>query len=197
MDKLQFPKLAPPGAGLPWLENFFLKYIYFPSKLRKSNWVGNLQRVGSETQKIVEICQKLDEKQFQTRILIPRLKGMEDSSRFWSVALTIDHLMITMRGMSMIAIELSQGKNLSVDTDVAKVKPKQEDVTTRDKMIEDFKKTSGEVIAKLKALENTHSNHHKVSHPWFGKINAEGWVWTLGQHQSIHRKQIQMIVERL
>lgn len=197
MDKLQSPTLAPPGSGLPWLENLFLKYVYFPNKLRQSNWAGNLNRLERETERIIQICRKLNENSFQTRILIPRLKGMEDSSRFWSVALTMDHLMITMQGMSMIAHELAQGKNPDVNTDVAKVKPKQENITNREKMISDFKQISVEVVAKLKAIEKNHSNQFKVDHPWFGKITCEGWVWTLGQHQSLHRRQIEMIVERL
>ena len=197
MDKLQSPKLAPPGAGLPWLENFFLKYFYFPNKLRQSSWAGNLNRFSRESEKIIHVCQKMNEQDFQTRILIPRLKGMEDSSRFWSVALTVDHLMITMRGMSMIALELGAGKTVDVNTDVAKVKPKQENVSGRDQMMKQFREISDEVVGKLKALEKNHSNKNRVMHPWFGQITCEGWVWVLAQHQAIHRKQIQLIMERL
>lgn len=193
----QHPKLDSPGAGLPWLENFILKHLYYPWKVSRHTWGENLKNFQDETQKILKIVDKMSEENFQTRILIPRLKGMEDSSRFWSVALTMDHLFITIGGMTMVAVELAKGNPLSITVDTAMVKPKQEHVLAKVKMIEQMEKITRESVNLLSPFEESASRKHKLNHPWFGAIDACGWVWVIGQHQSLHRKQIQMIVERL
>ncbi len=197
MDKFQLPTLAPPGAGLPWLENFVLRYFYFPMKLKQTTWNDNLDRLQRETRNIINICEELSEQEFQTRVLVNRLRGMEDSSRFWSVALAIEHLMITISGMTQIASELAQDHKLSVDTNTALVKPKQEDVTNKLTMLTRLREATDKSVTELEAFSQNHSDQYKVKHPWFGPIAAEGWVWTLAQHQALHRRQIQLIVEQL
>ena len=175
---------------------FSSKISIIPWKVAKNTWAQNLTRLEKETQKIVLISNTLTEQDFQTRILIPRLRGMEDSSRFWSVALTIEHLCVSLSGMSNIASELAKGNRIEVDTGTANIKPKQENLSTKPKMLEKFETLVKETVDILSVYE-TPSEKHKVHHPWFGNISANGWVWTIGQHQSLHRKQIQMIVERL
>ena len=197
MDQFQLPTLAPPGAGIPWFENFVLRYFYFPKKLKSTTWEKNLDRLQKETQKILLICEGLTEQNFQTRKLIDRLRGMEDSSRFWSPALTIEHLLITLKGMTHIATELAQGKKPSIEVSTASVKPKQEDVTNKPIMLDKLKSLSENCFSQLKTLQSNHSNQFRLEHPWFGPITSEGWVWVLAQHQALHRKQIQMIVAQL
>lgn len=197
MDIFQAPKLAPPGAGIPRIEGLFLRYIYFPHKLRQSSWADNLDKLQRETRNILNICEKLTEQEFQTRILVERLKGMEDSSRFWSVALTVQHLMITMKGMSFVAAELAQDRPYTSTVGTADVKPKQEDVKVKAEMLQNFHKQSDEVVNKLKLFQEAHSSQYRADHPWFGQITSEGWVWVLAQHQALHRNQIQLIVEHL
>ncbi len=194
---IEYPKLDLPGAGLPWLESLFLRYVYYPSRLHKTSWQQNLERLRTETQKISKICDSIDEQQFQTRILIPRLRGMEDSSRFWSVGLAIQHLLITIEGMSHIAEELAKSHTISIEVDIAKVKPRQEDVTNKNDMLKKLQLATETTVQKLLPYHETPSRNYKQYHPWFGRITAEGWVWVLGQHQSLHRKQMQMIVKQL
>lgn len=197
MKNFQLPKLAPPGAGLPWIENFILKYIYYPAKLKQTSWNENLDRLQRETHNIINICDVLTEQDFQTRVLVPRLRGMEDSSRYWSAALTVSHLMISLESMASAALELSQGKKLEKRVGTADVKPKQEDVTSKMIMLKNLKELTDQTVNKLKAYEKEHSLEHKAWHPWFGEIEADGWVWTMAQHQALHRKQIQLIVKQL
>lgn len=197
MKNFQLPKLEPPGAGLPWIENWILRYVYYPIKVKQNTWGENLDRLQRETHNIVNICDVLTEQEFQTRVLVPRLRGMEDSSRFWSAALTLSHLMISLESMSFAAFELSQGRKLEKRVGTADVKPKQENVTTKTSMLKNFKELTDETVSKLKPYENEHSLENKAWHPWFGEIEADGWVWTMAQHHALHRKQIQMIVQQL
>jgi uncharacterized damage-inducible protein DinB len=193
MQREQDPKLAAPGAGLPLLESVFLRYFYYPFRAKRFSWSDNLKRLHNETLKIVSIIQNLPEEQFQTRVLIPRLKGMEDSSRFWSVALTVEHLCITIKGMTFIASELAQGNDPHVTVGTAAVKPKQENVLKKEEMIKKLQTATAETITLLSKFTDSHSEKNKSYHPWFGEIDAAGWVWVLGQHQSLHRKQIHQI----
>jgi hypothetical protein len=197
MDKFELPDLAPPGAGIPWLENIILEYFYYPIKLKQTTWSENLDRLQRETRNIINICEGLSEQEFQTRVLIKRLRGMEDSSRYWSAALVIDHLLISLKGMSYIANELALGHEISVSTGTALVKPKQENVTNKLGMLSMLKESTLNTVAQLQVFDQNHSDRYKVKHPWFGLITAEGWVWTLAQHQALHRRQIQLIAKQL
>ncbi len=188
------PELAPPGAGLPFLEGLYAKYIYFPRGMRAFDWQKSLVKLRTETQRIVEFAKPLSQEAFATPVLIDRIRGIEDSSRNWSVAMTLEHLIITMRGMSQIAETLAAGKEMNVSVSTASVKPKGGQSMPKDAMLKTFEVASEEVIARLSPLGASASTRYRVKHPFFGAITARGWVWTLGEHQAVHRRQVAAII---
>lgn len=56
-------------------------------------------------------------------VLIPRLPGLEDSSRNWSVAMTIEHLHIVGQGVSGVLRCISMGQKPPAVVGTAEVKP--------------------------------------------------------------------------
>src|SRR3990167_8235372 len=87
-------KLDKPGAGLPFVEWAVAKYILIPQRYKNSSKEKALADFAEQSDKILKLAQGLSSEQLTERRLIARLRGLEDSSRFWSVAMTLDHLTI-------------------------------------------------------------------------------------------------------
>lgn len=191
------PKLAKPGAGLPFLEGLIVRHIIYPTAMRNFSWQGALQQMQEETGKIAQRVSKLDEKTFQTPVLIDRLRALEDSSRFWSVAMAVRHLIITMQGMTAVAETLAAGKDFGAIRGTADVKPETTGLPPRDELLAGFIRCAEACHARLAPLEKTANNQHTATHPFFGKIPAKGWVFVLGAHQKLHRVHIQKILQGL
>ena len=60
------------------------------------------------------------------RVLIARAIGMEDSSRNWSVLMTLDHLRIVHRAMARVIGDLTHDRMPTVPASTATVKPSPE-----------------------------------------------------------------------
>src|SRR5262245_52115078 len=86
-------QLQPPGAGLPAFELFVsragLRLLkLFVSREGASRWFR------TEADRVLALARSLDPADATRRVLIPRLAGLEDSSRYWSVCMTLEHLCI-------------------------------------------------------------------------------------------------------
>jgi uncharacterized damage-inducible protein DinB len=127
------------------------------------------------------------------RVLIPRLRGLEDSSRFWSVAMTLDHLRITNTAFAGIIRNLAKNVTPHGVARTADVKPSTE---TSFEVVLEYDRSCAQVISAVS--ENPELNTAaQFAHPWFGAMNAEGWHLLAGIHMSIHRKQIQAVLNKL
>jgi hypothetical protein len=189
------PILAPPGAGLPWIENTLARYIFFPKYCRKYSWDECQSYFDKEGEKICSLLDSLTTEKLDQKILIPRIRGIEDSSRFWSVSMTLEHLMIVGRGMSKIIQLLGNGKYPNIEVKTANVKPLGH--ANPERIREDFKQFLKEFAEDMNARSGDHASELKWKHPWFGGITPFQWHALAGIHQSIHRRQIQEILKKL
>src|SRR4051794_8680829 len=87
------PRLAPPGAGLPVPELFIARLLFAFRRWNGSREAFNT-RFESERRAISELLKECDPEAAARRVLIQRPRGLEDSSRYWSVWMTLDHLRI-------------------------------------------------------------------------------------------------------
>ncbi len=188
------PKLASPGEGIPFLERFFVRRFILPRLKKKWSWDDADRIFARETGLIIGLIGDLTPEQRKTRVLVPRLAGMEDSSRYWSVDLTLEHLMIVVKGMSDIVIHLSQGKPFPHNVAIADVKP-------RGILGENAVIIFGDVMKQAEDYLNKNvSDRHSVvthAHPWFGAMDAADWHNLMAMHHSLHRRQIEKIVSGL
>jgi len=191
------PKLAPPGAGLSLVPHLLLNYWLYPRSMAKFSWQRSLEKLQRETARIAALAAPLTEEQFYKRVLIKPLWGIEDSSRFWSVGMTIEHLVIVMRNMAAVVESLSRGVVPDAAADVAKVKPHKDIAPSKEARLAEFQKTMEDAVALLAPLEGKAPPDKKYRHPFLGPIPAEGWVWSLCSHQGLHRLQAERIIEGL
>ena len=188
-------KLDKPGAGLPFLEKAIAQYILFPytcSRLNREKAVSATQRAGK---KCIEKARYVSKDQLSQQILIPRLRGLEDSSRYWSIAMTIEHLFIVHNGMLGMTRALSADQKVDQVVSTADVKPTgkvdPEDILGRyEAVIADY----ADKVALLPDLKLCKATH---LHPWFGELNAHQWLCLNAIHTQIHLGQILEIIKRL
>ncbi len=188
----QSPSLAAPGAGLPWPELWIARTFFAFSRWSYSRDEAN-QKFLQEQKMIATLIEQCGPTRAGHRVLIPRLRGLEDSSRFWSVAMTLDHLRITNTAFAGIIRNLAKNVTPQGVASTAAVKPSTD--AAFDVVLE-YEQSCAQVMSAVS--ENPGLNTAaQFAHPWFGPMNAEGWHLLAGTHMSIHRKQIQTILEQL
>ncbi|MEM7783492.1 MAG: hypothetical protein AAF623_09090 [Planctomycetota bacterium] len=187
------PELDRPGMGLPSGEQFILNsMLKIFAFLRSVNPVLNLfQR---ETQELFELADETESYDVFQPYLIPRVIGIEDSSRNWSVMMVLEHLHMVNRDLKNGISAMMEGVRPRGTVDVALYKPPQDlDWGTLDR----FTATNHEYVETIRQLVDKYGHlkspiRHR--HPWFGPLSAHQWHCLAAVHQRIHRRQIQKIV---
>ena len=190
------PQLQPPGAGLPWYELAAARLVVFPLLCRRLSWDAAGRQFQAEGAKVLTLWDAFPADRLAERVLIRRLQGIEDSSRFWSAAMAVEHLAIVGHGIRRLIAGL-----------------RVEQAPARAARIEDVKPTGGLPPAEVRAAfaqlladaaqsdatepAIPRSAGLSAPHPWFGPLDAHHWHCLLGLHQGIHRKQIEAIRAKL
>lgn len=189
MTAIGEPQLAAPGAGLPAPELFVAKKLFW-LKCRSESREGFIEEFKNEQKLIRELIVACPAERHGEPVLVPRLRGMEDSSRFWSVWMTLDHLRIVNTGLGGFITELSQEKQIEGALGTADVKPDPE-VTAS--VVAEYEQACGDFLSNVAAAKNL-DTIATYPHPWFGPMNAFRWLALASLHMGIHRKQIAAII---
>ena len=185
------PTLQPPGAGLPWVELLLARYLLFPRACRKLDWTRSGRLFQKEGEKVLAVFDALPTDRRTERVLIPRVRGMEDSSRNWSAAMTVEHLNIVGRAFLNVIASLRAGNIPARKVSTADVKPRGEETPeeTRAKFVQLLadSATADKLPPMLPGVGPSYL------HPWFGPMEAHRWHALNGIHQGIHRQQLEAI----
>lgn len=186
------PKLAPPGAGIPAIERVIGGAIFAFNRWRgtREKFTANFV---AERKAIARLYQSPDSRLLSERVLIPRLRGLEDSSRFWSVWMTLDHLRIVNSQITGVIKSLTHGRIPEGRASTAAVKPSP--AVGPDVPVE-YEKSCDHFIAVVASCTNLRTSI-SYAHPWFGQLDAAGWHAMAGMHMGIHRAQIATILATL
>jgi hypothetical protein len=182
------PKLALPGAGLPRVELFIARML-FSRRLKKGSRETFVQSFEKERAAVRNLVESIDVAAAVKRVLIDRVRGLEDSSRFWSVWMTLEHLRIVHIGVARTIIVLSKGHTPRGRASTAAVKPSPE--VTADVQLA-YESSCDDVINSAAAVADLKTKS-RYEHPWFGPLDAFGWLALAASHLRIHRKQIERI----
>lgn len=191
-------KLQPPGAGIPYFAKLYLRYYVKPFVAAKTPWQVSKRRADRIHRQILEEVKDLSESQLHQRILVPPLRGLEDSSRYWSVSMTLEHVMIVGRKIYQAVPMLMHSHRPQEKADTGKVKPKGED--SWNYILEQYQSFIEEEFAQLNSKipqEGFEDSGLRYEHPWFGLMTAREWYWLLHVHANIHLRQIREIKIRL
>jgi hypothetical protein len=183
-------QLAPPGAGLPALELAAARILFAALRAFKSPKWAN-KHFHREARAVVKAARNLTPQTANTPVLIPRVTGIEDSSRNWSVLMTLDHLVIVDRTVIDIIEHLAAERLYVRRIAIADAKPgPQQNMETINK----FTRVTQDYVQRVSMVSNLRSAaRHR--HPWFGPLDAYGWHLLAAVHHTIHRRQIERIIQ--
>lgn len=182
------PHLEAPGAGLPPLEGWILRHVGFPILCARMSRDEALSRFDREGRKALELARGCSGEELRRPILIERFRGIEDSSRNWSILMTVHHLLIVGKSMLRIARFLADGREFPREVRVADVKP---DPEIGPEVLDEFEEWLEGYAEAVPGQPWPDTPKHV--HPWFGPLGVEKWLKLNALHNGIHREQIERI----
>ncbi|MFH0980166.1 MAG: DinB family protein [Planctomycetota bacterium] len=193
--KSDHPVLAPPGAGLPWSQALMGRYFLLPYFCLTHSWDGAQRVFQREGRRVLDLAEPLTGDELATRVLVYGVIGIEDSSRYWSVALALEHLIIVGEIMAEIVVALSHDQAPSARVDIAGVKPPGK--LPAAEAIQAYRSLLARYQRRMREEIGERRSRRLLDHPWFGEINVHQWHCLAAMHQRIHRRQIEAIVKCL
>ena len=189
--------LQAPGAGLPWLEGTVLTgFFKFGTAVMSDR--AALKLFNKESDRLLQYADNSGESYDASQeLLIPRVIGIEDSSRNWSVLMVLEHLCITNRDMLMGISSMLNGITPDFAAEIKNYKP------SRDvgfDVIERYRQMSSDYVGNIESLIKSRGSLRtsvRYAHPWFGLLDAHQWHCLVGVHQRVHRRQAQKIIAML
>lgn len=188
------PALDKPGAGLPFFAALMARWYVGPYLSRKADKDKNLRLFALVGARVLKEADGVAADKRDVKVLVPRMQGIEDSSRFWCVNEVLEHLMITGIGMRDLVVSLAKGQTTDYVVKIENFKPKGKYAGGDARP--DFKKfvaETGELLKDLPIVDGGLT--HK--HPWMGPFNALQWTWLLAGHSGIHLAQLAAIKKGL
>ncbi|NEX18180.1 MAG: hypothetical protein C1943_16615 [Halochromatium sp.] len=186
------PPLDLPGQGVGWLERQLLGAgVRASARFYGKDRLTDLFR--REAERALVAARSLSEARGRQRVRIERFIGIEDSSRDWSVYMTLEHLVIVNTAIAAILPQLYSGSLIGTQVRSEEVKPVPE---AGPEQIDDLAALVERYTEIVDKLGNLHTGA-KLPHPWFGPLSAAQWHALATIHNSTHRRQIERIKQAL
>ena len=189
------PRLNRPGAGVPWWQRLVGKHVLLPRACARMTWTNVPDVMEGQARELLLLGEPLDEAARTRRVLIRPQIGLEDSSRYYSWAMVLEHLTITGRGTTAIVADLIDRRAPSTVVRTADLKPRgglpsAEAIAGYQAMLAEFRR-------RTQVDEARRSSPLLHEHPWFGPLDVFHWLCFAPFHQSIHIRQARTIVTLL
>jgi len=192
VDAEMIAKLEAPGAGLPKVELLAAR-VLFNWKRAWATKESATALIKTESEAMLRLARGCSPEQGRQRVLIDRLRGMEDSSRYWSLYMTLEHVRIVNMGCLGAIRSLTRGQVPERVASTAAVKPSPE---VDESIIGEFEQAC-ELLVKTADGAGDLRTKVRYAHPWFGPLDAAGWSFMAGFHMRLHRKQIEAILSEI
>ncbi len=187
-----FPKLDKPGAGLGFFKTLFLRFVLMPKMTRNFTFEKIEKVFDSELQKILQLIARTPAGLENKPVLVKPIPGLEDSSRFWSVNMTLEHMVIVGQGIQKVVEHLAKEQSPDLNIQTATVKPI--GLKTYQQSKQEFIDFFTSFFKHLKNQGLMKESKAKIKHPWFGPITLRQWLIVAAVHPGIHRRQLEQIV---
>ena len=191
----RIPKLQKPGAGLPFYEWLVTKYWILNRVPYQMSWDETQAFFDREGLKAIETFESVPDVLREKRILIDRITGIEDSSRYWSSAMVLEHLIIVGSLVSEGIVLLSRGIPPDSALGVADVKPL--GGTSSEQSLALFRDFLATTAHRMASEVQNRESKARLAHPWFGPLDIQQWHWLMAGHQRVHRKQLEAIYRQI
>lgn len=184
-------KLEKAGHGLPKTDAIFLRHIGFPLLKSFISWNNALRFFEYQGKEILNLVKDLSKDKLFKKVLIPKIFGIEDNSRYYSPAMVLWHLIYVGECLQEGIVNLSKNEKINFTVKIENFKPFvkiDEDIVERyENFLNNYRKFI-EINVENKYINNCHS------HPWFGCLNPKEWLVMSAIHQMVHQRQIKKIL---
>lgn len=189
-------QLQPPGAGLPTIERHLLNGLFKTACMALSDKLI-LNSFSRESELLYQIAEHDNVYDVFYPLQIPRVIGIEDSSRKWSVMMVLEHLCLTNLDIMKAIEALTSGVVPRGEIAIEMYKPREDlDFTVLDR----YREVNSRYISTVRTIldqKGRLSTKLRYPHPWFGLLNAHQWHCLAWIHQRVHRRQAKKIVAML
>lgn len=186
-------RLEAPGSGIPHFQKFYFRSKLMPEISSRWNPQMAIAHYVRESKAILDLVQRIPEDAREVKVLVDPVRGLEDSSRFWSANMILEHLEIVGKGMIKVIEELAQDQTPKTEVDIARFKPP----GTQTLSLEDAEKLFANLAARALEADTKNEFFARYPHPWFGPMGVHEWSCLLALHQSIHKRQLVLVLEGL
>lgn len=187
-------KLAPPGAGLPLHERISGRLaLALGARLRSTERVT--EDFLAEGRRVLDLARSVPETDARRRVLVRRIPMMEDSSRYWSLYMVLDHLIQVDTAVWVLLRRLAGARAAGMQVKIEAVKPHENAGPDRIAAFESLLGRYAETLHRVGDLRRHRSARHP--HPWFGRLDAARWHLLAARHHRIHRIQAERILAGL
>jgi len=187
-------ELGVSGGGISPFRVFLARYLLFPLLNRFLSWDKAWNIFDKEGQKIIKLSKSISTDKLFERVLVPKLFGLEDNSRYYSVAMTLEHLYMVGSALQVRIPLLSNGEKLKNYVKIEDVKPYKD---IDENIIDNFNEFLITYREKLEKNTKDININNTSLHPWFWEFNPKQWSILAMVHQIVHRRQIETILKIL
>ena len=174
------------------MERLVGKYVFLPRYCRRLTGETAPELFLNEGEGLFAQADGLSEARLTQRVLIPRQRGLEDSSRHWSYAMVLEHLRIMGGRTIEIVVELTHGRRPPGVLRTADLKPAGRQ--SSGEAIRDYRELLARVQRAIGGELGDRDSRTRFEHPWFGPLHAFQWLVFLPFHQRIHIRQAKLIL---
>lgn len=125
---------------------------------------------------------------------IPRLSGLHDSQRRWSIAMILEHLSLTIPDYSQIIAHLSKGIVPRGNFDPDQYQPDAAIGNEARDLFEEARQIFADQITSILETSGGLRSINRFAHAWYGPLTARQWQALALQQLVIHRRQAQKII---
>ncbi|MDD2894531.1 MAG: hypothetical protein PHG81_00810 [Aliarcobacter sp.] len=180
------------GHGLPKIDAIFLKHIGFPILKTFISWDNAMKFFEYEGKEVLNLVKDLPKDKLFKKVLIPKIFGIEDNSRYYSPAMVLWHLIYVGATLQEGMVSLSKNEKIDFTVKIENFKPFvqiDEDIVEKYEMFLNNYRKFIETNIENKYINNC------LSHPWFGCLNPHEWLVMSAIHQMVHKRQIKKILK--
>lgn len=184
---VQEPRLQPAGAGLPAVEARFFRHG-LPLLSRTLTREAARKIFLREGHRILYYAQDLADWELQEQVLVKRPFGVEDNSRYWSMEMLLEHLIVTGVATHKIMRQLCFGVRPHHRPTIQDGKPKG---GRGPRLRDEFSHFLTKFVESADDL--TFTPRPTLPHPWTGEMNASQWFKFAALHHWMHRVHAERI----
>lgn len=147
---------------------------------------GASRQIEREVAQYLDLARKLGKARSATPTRVPKMLGVDEDMREWSIYMILEHNTIVNRNITKVVKALSVG-----DQPADRIDPKKDVMPSANPGPEQVGSFRASVQDHLQAVREAPRLRFtkKARHPIFGPMDAHGWHCMFAFHLRLHRKQ--------